>query len=210
MPLSPPSWAGALSAAFVAALPVDHAAVSTLGRPFEVRTVCSSDTVAAALDRLQLDERMGPMWQARIRRAPAMVPDLRVAASGHWPAFTAAAQSRGIRSVFAFPMRVGTVDVGVASLYARTVFAFAEEHVAEARLLASAAASEILDTALTHAGAEAPTPDPMRHALQKVVAQLRVSHASAMLIIRTHAYVTRRPVHEVAQGVTEGTIDVTD
>ncbi|MDQ1174143.1 hypothetical protein QE430_002450 [Microbacterium testaceum] len=50
---------------FVSTLPVEHAAISTLGEPFDLETVCSSDPIAAELERIQLELGVGPCWQAK-------------------------------------------------------------------------------------------------------------------------------------------------
>lgn len=203
-----------LCSGFIAVLPVQHAAISTLGSPFELETVCSSDPVAARLDELQMDLGEGPCWQARATGNPVLIRDLQVSpASTAWPGLLSTVDAHGIRSAYAFPLSVGTLEIGAVDLYATRPDALTDAHVAEATALASAAALQILQLALARVDQ---SPENMawprrvvHQATGMVIAQLGVSAEDALLIIRAHAFATNRTVREVADDVTARRLDFT-
>lgn len=205
---------GSLCIDFVNALPVPHIAISTLGAPFEVETICATDDVAAHLDETQLDSGVGPCWRARDTASPVLLPDLRQDAPTAWPVFLAAAARYGISSVYAFPMAVGLVDVGVVNLYATGVHALTVDQVDEAARLADSAGQRILRTALDGLDGldddSSTNASPRRFVHQAtgmVVAQLRVAPDDALLVIRAHAFASGRSVREVAEAIIARDID---
>ncbi|WP_314451303.1 GAF and ANTAR domain-containing protein [uncultured Microbacterium sp.] len=205
---------GSLCIDFVNALPVPHIAISTLGAPFEIETICASDDVAAYLDETQLDSGVGPCWRARDTASPVLLPDLRQDAPTAWPVFLAAAARHGISSVYAFPMAVGLVDVGVVNLYATGVHALTVDQVDEAARLADSAGQRILRTALDGLDGldddSSTNASPRRFVHQAtgmVVAQLRVAPDDALLVIRAHAFASGRSVREVAEAIISRDID---
>ncbi|MGH9086420.1 MAG: ANTAR domain-containing protein [Acidimicrobiales bacterium] len=71
---------------------------------------------AAAVDELQFSLGEGPSISADRSLSPILEPDL-AHTSMPWPAFAPAALGLGIAAAFAFPLRVGTVHLGVLTLY---------------------------------------------------------------------------------------------
>lgn len=211
-PLKPPR-SQSLCSGFLASLPVQHAAISTLGDPFEVETVCSSDAVAAQLDELQMDLGVGPCWQARATRSPVLVPDLQDSTRTSWPGLQVAVVAHGIRSAYAFPLSVGSLEIGAVDLYSTAPDALTDIDVAEATALAGEAAIQILQRTLAsvdEAPENASWPRRVVHqATGMVIAQLGVSAEDALLIIRAHAFAANRPVREVADDITARRIDFT-
>lgn len=205
------SSAPSLCPGFMNSLPVQHVAISSLGAPFEVETICASDAVAAELDETQLDSGVGPCWRARATAAPVLLPDLRRDAGAAWPIFLATATQHGISSVYAFPMVVGLVEVGVVNLYATRAHALSVEQVDDAALLASSTGQQILRSALDSLdddiSANASPRRFVHQATGMVVAQLRVAPEDALLIIRAHAFASGRPVREVAEAIISRDID---
>lgn len=202
---------GSLCAELIAVLPVQHAAISTLGDPFDTETVCASDAVAAKLDELQLDLGEGPCWQARTSRHAVIVPDLRVFDTSGWPTLHAAIASFPIRAVYAFPLTVGALDIGAIDLYARKPDVMTAADVSRASELAEAAAMRVLEDAL--AQVDSPPEDGtsvsrrvVHQATGMVVAQLGTTARDALLIIRAHAFATDRSVHDVAADVVARTM----
>lgn len=209
---SPPPRA--LCAGFVSALPIGHAAISTLGDPFDVETVCASDAVAAGLDEVQLDTGVGPCWRAYSSRSPVLVRDLHHEDSSDWPMLTAAAAAEGVASTYAFPMVVGAVGVGVVDLYAEHRDALSVRDVARALAMADAAARHILREAMDHLDVEPGTASSSRRFVHQatgmVCAQLRVTPEDALLIIRAHAFATGRSVREVAEALIARELDFSE
>ena len=79
-------------------------------------TLATAGELGAAVDELQFDLGEGPCISTDAAFAPVLEPDLS-ASGGLWPAFTPAALALGVLATFAFPLRVGAINVGVLSLY---------------------------------------------------------------------------------------------
>ncbi|HEX5729646.1 GAF and ANTAR domain-containing protein [Microbacterium sp.] len=196
---------------FVSALPVQHAAISTLGDPFEVETVCSSDPLAARLDELQLDFGEGPCWQARATRSPVLLPDLQAPLTPAWPVVQAALASHQVRAAYAFPMSVGTLDIGAVDLYAARPDALSQNDVATASAMADAAALQVLRHTMAHRD-DPHRDDPssrrtVHQATGMVIAQMRIPADDALLVIRAHAFAADRSVAQIAADVVERRLD---
>lgn len=206
-----PNDAPRLCAAFTSALPVEHAAISTLGDPFEIETVCSTDLLAARLDELQLDYGEGPCWQARATRTAVLLPDLHSPLVPAWPVVQAAIAAHEIRSAYAFPMMVGTLGIGAVDLYAAAPDALSPSDVATASAMADDAAVKVLRHALDSRDDPLPRDPSSRRIVHQatgmVIAQLRVPAADALLVIRAHAFASGQSVKDVAAEVIERRID---
>lgn len=196
---------------FVSTLPVEHAAISTLGEPFELETVCASDAVAAELERIQLDGGAGPCWHAKATGTPALLPDLRHGEDFSWPAFVDAAESFAVRSAYAFPMSVGAVDVGVVDLYATRAHALDSREVEAAWAMADIAAVRVVDHLLSNLGASSPPAGSPKRSIHQatgmVMAQLGIPSDDAFVVIRAHAFATGRTVSDIAEAIIRREID---
>lgn len=209
-----------LCAPFLSVLPVTGAAISTLGNPFGIETVCASDADAARLDEIQLDLGEGPCWQALRTGKPVLEPDLGRATSTQWPVALQAMRATGLGAVFAFPMRLGSFDVGVVDLYTHVPSRLGARPLHEATALSAAAARQVLRRAVRRAESEADgsaDPDPGRHSRREVhqasgmlIAQTGVPPEDALLMLRGHAFAAGRSVRELAADVIARRIDFTD
>lgn len=82
--------------------------------------VCATDDRSSALETLQIDVAEGPCVDAGSGRSPVLISDLQDPAEGvaqRWTFFLEQAQTIGVRSVFAFPLRFGSVVLGTLELY---------------------------------------------------------------------------------------------
>lgn len=209
-----------LCAPFLSALPVTGAAISTLGNPFGVETVCASDPAAARLDEIQLDLGEGPCWQALRTGEPVLESDVARATSTQWPVALQAMQETGLGAVFAFPMRLGSLDVGVVDLYTDDPGTLAAQPLQDAVALTEAAARQVLRRALLHAESDPDSPvnaDPGRYSRREVhqasgmlIAQTGADAEDALLILRGHAFAASRSVRDLAADVLARRIDFTD
>ncbi|WP_157156979.1 MULTISPECIES: GAF and ANTAR domain-containing protein [unclassified Diaminobutyricimonas] len=197
---------------FIAVLAATGAAISTLGDPFGIEMVCASDAAAAHFDEAQIDLGEGPGWDAASARLPVMVSDIRTEAGSRWPMLARSVDRAYVRAVHAFPLRVGTLGIGAVTVYSDEPGAMAPQALTVATGLASVAAAQIMRRALDR--------DPqgltdvgysrreVHQATGMVVAQLRVSAADALLLIRAHSFSSGLSVRDVAALIVGGVLNL--
>ncbi len=97
---------------------VDGAWLSVMSDPARRELVHATDRRAAELDELQFMLGEGPCVDAFTAGSPVLVPDLGPAGwQARWPGFTVAGVNAGACAVFAFPLALGAIRVGVLGLY---------------------------------------------------------------------------------------------
>ena len=79
--------------------------------------VGATDARSAALEAAQEESGEGPCVDSSLWGRPVLQPDLATTGPGRWPAFSAGALEAGIGAVFALPLRVGGIRLGVLDLY---------------------------------------------------------------------------------------------
>src|SRR5690349_19759764 len=119
---------------FLSVLPVTGASVSILS-PGQ-STVNSSDATAAWIDELQFDLGEGPCWDAVASRRPVLRSELGAGARREWPMFTEAVlgseRGRDVTALYAFPLVLGSLEIGAVDLYANTSVPLNGAEVADA------------------------------------------------------------------------------
>ncbi|WP_241973347.1 GAF and ANTAR domain-containing protein [Cryobacterium sp. TMT2-15-1] len=205
-----------LCSPFLRVLPVTGVAISTLGAPFGTETVCASDASAARLDELQFDLGEGPCWEALTTRRPVLNSDIRHHGNPAWPVFTQSIDETDVGSVFAFPMVVGTLDIGAVDLYSRRPRTLTGVQIADATMLVKIAARQVLRRVLlSHTMKPDPDADEgysrrvVHQATGMVLAQLNVGASDALLILQGYAFSHARTVREVADDVVARKVDFT-
>jgi hypothetical protein len=102
----------------VTATRVRGAGLTMTTRSDSGRVVCVTDRVSAQVEELQLTLGEGPCLDAHASGGPVLSDDLRGDdARRRWPAFAPAATLAGAAAVFAFPLRIGAIRLGVMDLY---------------------------------------------------------------------------------------------
>ena len=203
-----------LSEPFVSAFPVTGAAISVLVGPASQTTISSSDQVAERLDELQFDLGEGPCWSAMSGRAPVLRPRIKTAGMAEWPAFTEAlandAKTSAVGAMFAFPLAVGTLDIGAIDFYAVEPAATLDPSmVSEASGLADLTAWQVLRRIVEDIGADYDGKSlgfarrEVHQATGMIIAQVGVTADDAQLLLRAHAFASSRTVAEVAHDVVE-------
>jgi hypothetical protein len=147
----------------------------------------------------------GPRVDVFITGVPVAAADL-VQTHTRWPYFAARALACGIRAVFAFPVRFGTVPVGVLSVYRGTAGPLsAADH---ARVGGYAEAATVLLRAaacVNHAGqASMSLPrdtGEVQQAVGVVMEHATVDAATALHRLRVYAHRSRRPMRDVVAEV---------
>ncbi|NQX26516.1 GAF and ANTAR domain-containing protein [Microbacteriaceae bacterium VKM Ac-2854] len=203
--------ANALCEPYLRELPLSGAAVSTVAGFFRGETIEASDAVAARLDEIQFDLGEGPCWDAVRAKRPVLVPDVYASAPALWPHFSAAIDHERVRSLFAFPLRLGSLDVGSVDLYSERRVELRPPEVSSLAALATATALGVLGRLLeTSADVDDDHPYSRRivhQATGMVLASLRISPEDALLIIRGHAFAQNRPVIDVAGDIVARRLD---
>ncbi|WGW12354.1 GAF and ANTAR domain-containing protein [Saxibacter everestensis] len=202
-----------LCAPFVTALPITGAAVSASGSAAQQSTLCASDSLAARLDELQFDLGEGPSRVAMASGHPVLIPDTSVG-SIDWPMFGTAVQETPAAAVFAFPLALGGIRIGVVSLYRSTPGTLAASQIADAGSLATAVAWQVLPGLLLAESGESSEFDDVTHSRREVhqatgmiLVQLDTTVVNAFLLLQAHAFSNGRTVDAVARDVVLRRID---
>jgi len=105
-------------AAAVGALAVSGAGLTAVTRAGSAHVMDVTDDVSERLAELQLTLGEGPRADASAAGGPVLVPDL---AAGHimsrWPGFAPLALEAGAAAIFAFPLQIGAIRIGILELY---------------------------------------------------------------------------------------------
>jgi hypothetical protein len=108
-------------------------------------SLCSTNEVSHLIEELQYTLGEGPCVDAYQQDQVVTEPDLADPATPRWVAFTPPALDAGVRAVFGFPMRVGTVRLGALNLYRDWSGSLTYDQHADALVLADLAARWVLE-----------------------------------------------------------------
>ncbi len=108
-------------------------------------SLCSSDAVSQLIEELQYTLGEGPCVDAYQRDSIVSEPDLADPQTRRWFAFTPPVLQAGVRAVFGFPLRVGTVRLGALDLYCDRPGELSSDQHADALVLADVTARWVLD-----------------------------------------------------------------
>ena len=196
-------------AAVISATGVDGVAVTAVLRDGLRETVYASDAIVSELAESTLTLGEGPGVDA-LAGGPVLVADLTsVDSLARWPVFAPAAVHAGAAAMFALPLRVGAVHVGVMDLYCAEPVVLFGERLADVLVLADTACALLLDAAQhdrPRPSGRRPEPAGLAHpevhqATGMVTVQLGVTAAVALIRLRAYAYAHDRRLREVAEDV---------
>lgn len=188
---------------------VDSAAVTVVLSATPRETIYASDPVAAELEEVTLTLGEGPGVDA-FAGGHALVADVTAShCLARWPMFAPAAARAGIRAVFALPLQVGAIRVGVMGLYRARPGDLDREQLADAFVLADTACAMLLDSAESdqpRPDRRLPEPAGQQHAevhqaTGMIIVQLGVTAAVALLRLRAYAYAHDQRLRDVAADV---------
>lgn len=170
--------------------------------------LAATDGRARKLEELQFALGEGPCVEASGSGRPVLQPDL-TAGSARWPRFGAAALEAGVHAIFAFPLRVGAIHVGVLDLYRDVPGPLTAPDLTNALAFADAATIMVLHLQDhgEHGGGSAALSGPIdnqaevHQATGMITIQLGINLAEALLRLRAHAYATGQTVSAVAADV---------
>jgi hypothetical protein len=203
-----PITIGHVCAAAISAGRVDGAAVTVMLPASAREPLYASDSVASKLEELMLDLGEGPGVDAGTT-GPTLVADLSASEClSRWPVFAPAATQAGARAMFALPLVVGAIRLGVLDLYRVQAGGLERNLLGDVLVLADTACALLLDEG--SAGARFDRGGPERLGLQHpevhqatgmLIVQLGVSAAVALVRLRAYAYAHERRLPDVASDV---------
>jgi hypothetical protein len=223
--------------AYVECLGMDGAAISLLTATTSRETLSATDPTAATLEDLQFTLGEGACIEAAANGHPVLIPDLHDSVlTRRWPVFASAvAEQTGVRALFALPLQLGTINIGVLDLYRNTPGPLLGPELRDA-VAAADAATLMLLAAPSHSGEAHADGHPItdgvgtgaphsnglwwdglwddraevHQATGMVLAQLGVSAQDAFVRLRAHAFATRRQLADVARDVVARRLMFTD
>ena len=195
---------GKLCSACVTGTGVDGGGVSvftTMGAPVFLH---ATDATSRTIEDLQFTLGEGPCVDAASSGKPVHVPDLSAAAArlaDRWPGFISEIAETDARALFAFPIRVGEIGLGVVDLYRRTPGELAPDQVAAGLSGVEAMAESMLSFADPD---DRTYPLTVHRAAGMVMVQLDTTIEEALVRLRATAYLEGVPVTSLARDVIEG------
>jgi ANTAR domain len=171
--------------------------------------LAATDQRARQLEELQFSFGEGPCVEASDSGHPELQADLVATGFARWPEFVGAVLDVGVRAIFALPLRVGAIRVGVLDLYRDVPGQLAILELSEAMAFAEAATQVVLHLQdhAAHSDGRSALIEPIEsravvhQATGMITVQLGVSLAEALLRLRAYAYAAGRQVSEVAADV---------
>ncbi len=197
------------------ALPVTGAGLALMTDKGPAGTIAATDGPAVELEDLQFTLGEGPCVDASRTGRPVLQPDLLVTAPLRWPAFAGGALNAGIRAIFALPLRVGAIRLGVLDLYRDTPGSLSAAELTEALSFSDAATLLLLHLQAGNLVAGPPwEPVPVlddraevHQATGIVSVQAAVTLAEALLLLRARAFTEHRAIGRLARDVLDGMVD---
>jgi hypothetical protein len=172
----------------------------------------ASDDHCKGIDELQFTTGEGPCHDAFAGRRPVLTPDLRTGYGRRWPGYSSAALDAGVGAVFAFPLHVGGVALGVLDVYGESPGSLSQEQLALALAFAQIATEILLDGELADAdGALDPAlataldyRAEIHQAQGMATVSLGVSLEDALVRMRADAFAQGRPLVDLAREMIAG------
>ena len=174
----------------------------------------ASDEVSKLIEDLQYTLGEGPCVDAYQQDAAVAEPDLADPGARRWLAFTPPALDAGVRAVFGFPLRTGSVRLGALNLYRDQPGPLSADQHADALVVADVTARWVLEAqAGAPPGAVAKEVESgadfhfaVHNAAGVVSVQEDVSVTEALIRLRAFAFSNNRPLTDVARDIIAHTI----
>jgi hypothetical protein len=178
------------------------------------QAMCATNLLGESLAEVQITLGEGPCHDAAISGVPVLAGDLADGVGHRWAVFAEAAARAGAAAVFAFPLRVGAIRVGVLGLYRDKEGPLDTFELGDALILADTATMLLLDGVARQTDDSRPgaapagqSPDLAAHdaeiaqATGMLTEQLGVSITEAFARLRAYAYAQDRRLSDVAHGI---------
>ena len=188
---------------------VNGAGVMLMSGDIPRGSLCTSNEVSHLIEELQYTLGEGPCVDAYQQDRVVAEPDLADPVTRRWFAFTPPALEAGVRAVFGFPLRVGTVRLGALNLYRDRPGPLSDDQHADALVVADVAARWVLE-AQAGAPADAVAEEleigadfhfVVHNAAGMVSVQQGISVTEALIRLRAYAFSNDRLLADVADDV---------
>ena len=188
---------------------VDGAGVMLMSGDIPRGSLCTTNEVSHLIEELQYTLGQGPCVDAYHQDRVVTEPDLADPVAGQWPTFTPRALQAGVRAVFGFPLRVGTVRLGALNLYRDRPGPLTDDQHADALVMADITARWVLeaqagappDTIASELEAGADFHFAVHNAAGILSVQLGITITDALIRLRAYAFTANRMVADVALDV---------
>jgi hypothetical protein len=188
---------------------MDGAGVMLMSGEIPRGSLCTSNTVSHLIEELQYTLGEGPCVDAYRQDEVVTEPDLADPVTRRWPAFTPPTLQAGVRAVFGFPLRAGSVRLGALNLYRDRSGPLSGDQHADALVVADVAARWVLeaqagaplDTVAAELEAGADFHFAVHNAAGIVSVQEGISVAEALIRLRAFAFSSDRLLTDVARDV---------
>lgn len=172
-------------------------------------SLCASNEVSQLIEELQYTLGEGPCVDAYQQDRVVAEPDLADPVTRRWIAFAPPALEAGVRAVFGFPLRVGTVRLGAIDLYRDRSGPLSDDQHADALVMADVTARWVLEAqAGAPPGAVARELEvgsdfhfAVHNAAGMVSVQAGISVTEALIRLRAFAFSQDRLLADVAEDV---------
>jgi hypothetical protein len=213
----PDTLLGRLCQACADDLPITGAGLALMNDDGHQGVLAATDGPAALMEELQFTLGEGPCVDASLHGRPVLQPDLASTAVRHWPGFGPEVLAAGIAAIFAFPLQLGAIRIGILDLYRDAPGSLEGDVLAGALAYADASVLLLLHLQGEMAPGEGLHPQ-LSHPLDNraevhqatgvVSVHAVVSMTEALLLLRAHAYSVDRPILQIARAVIAGTLRI--
>ena len=176
--------------------------------------MCVTDVVGESLAEVQITLGEGPCHDAVISGVPVLAASMADGAGHQWAVFGEAAGRAGAAAVFAFPLRIGAIRVGVLGMYRDKEGPLDTLQLGNALILADIATMLLLDAEARQAddplsGAVPASQSPglavhhaeIAQATGMLTEQLGVGITEAFARLRAYAYAQDRRLSDTARDI---------
>ena len=178
------------------------------------QAMCATDMVSESLAEVQVTLGEGPCHDAVTSGVPVLAATLADGTGHQWAVFGEAAVRAGAAAVFAFPLRIGAIRVGVLGMYRDKEGPLATFQLGSALILADIATMLLLDAdgrqaddPLFGASPASQSPELAAHhaeiaqATGMLTEQLGVGIIEAFARLRAYAYAQDRRLSDIARDI---------
>jgi hypothetical protein len=175
----------------------------------QLTSMCASNAVADDLMDLEMTVGSGPCVDACSSDVAVREERLERSSNPRWLAYTNGAVALGAGAVFAFPVRIGAVQLGAMALYRDREGALTESQESDAYLMAAVIARAVLalqaralkGSLATGLEREGTFDFQVHQAAGMIAVQASMTLGDALVALRSHAYALTTPLSDTAARV---------